>query len=290
MRKKKSFFFIKQVSYGAASSVFSRKKNFPSFLRTVHPNKDVIEVLYNILQNFNWRWVSFLYSEGDYGKDGLDLFMKKIKDTEICLAYTKGLNENTDYPLLFRQLEAQRVNIIIVFAPEWTAEALIKGAIKQNVTNKVWIAGDAWSLHKELPKENGIRNIGTVLGVAEPKMNIPGFNDFIYSSTGQSQHDDKDEQTFCNQICECPNVTAADVINADPSFNFPVYSAVYAVAHALHNVLQCGSGRCNTAISVQPYMVSMQKTYNSNFFIWQFLWFWKSFERDKLIVDVYLSG
>ncbi|XP_054905786.1 taste receptor type 1 member 1-like [Poeciliopsis prolifica] len=246
---------VPMVSYGAASSVFSRKKNFPSFLRTVHPNKDVIEVVYNILQNFNWRWVSFLYSDGDYGKDGLDLFLKKIKNTEICLAFTKGLNKNTDYPLLFRQLEAQRVNIIIVFAPEWTAEALIKGAIKQNVTNKVWIAGDAWSLHKELPKENGIGNIGTVLGVAEPKMAIPGFNDFIYSSTGQSQHDDKDEQTFCNQICECPNVTAADVINADPSFNFPVYSAVYAVAHALHNVLQCGSGRCNKAISVQPYMV-----------------------------------
>lgn len=219
-------------------------------------------MVYNILQNFNWRWVSFLYSDGDYGKDGLDLFIKKIKDTEICLAYSKGLNKNTDYPLLFRQLEAQRVNVIIVFAPEWTAEALIKAAIKQNVTSKVWIAGDAWSLHKELPKENGIRNIGTVLGVAEPKMVIPGFNDFIYSKA-QSQHDNKDEETFCNQICNCPNVTAEDIINADPSFNFPVYSAVHAVAHALHTVLQCGSGSCNKAITVQPNMVSLQKTYKT---------------------------
>ncbi|XP_015233236.1 PREDICTED: taste receptor type 1 member 1-like [Cyprinodon variegatus] len=246
---------IPLVSYGAASSALSRKERYPSFLRTVHPNKDVIEVVYRILKNFNWRWVSFLYSDGDYGKDGLDLFIKKIKDTEICLAYHKGLNENTDHPLLFKQLEAQRVNVIIVFAPEWTAEALIKAAIKQNVTNKVWIAGDAWSLHKQLPKENGIRNVGTVLGVAEPKMDIPGFNDFISSSKAQSQHVNEDEGTFCNQICKCPNVTAEDIIDADPSFSFPVYSAVYAVAHALHNVLQCGTGRCDKTISLQPYMV-----------------------------------
>lgn len=210
------------------------------------------------MKNFNWRWVSFLYSDGDYGKDGLDLFIKKIKDTEICLAYHKGLNENTDHPLLFKQLEAQRVNVIIVFAPEWTAEALIKAAIKQNVTNKVWIAGDAWSLHKQLPKENGIRSVGTVLGVAEPKMDIPGFNDFISSSKAQSQHVNEDEGTFCNQICKCPNVTAEDIIDADPSFSFPVYSAVYAVAHALHNVLQCGTGRCDKTISLQPYMVSLK--------------------------------
>ncbi|MEQ2159414.1 hypothetical protein GOODEAATRI_022597, partial [Goodea atripinnis] len=245
---------IPMVSYGAASSAFSRKQIFPSFLRTVHPNKDVIEVVYNILQNFNWRWVSFLYSEGDYGKDGLDLFMKKIKDTEICLAYTKGLDKNTEHSLLFKQLEAQRVNIIIVFAPEWTAEALIKAAIKQNVTNKVWIAGDAWSLHMQLPKENGIRNIGTVLGVAEPKIAIPGFNDFIFSSKAQPQHDNNSEEMFCNQVCNCPDVTAEDIINADPSFNFPVYSAVYAIAHALHNALQCGTGRCNKPVSVQPHV------------------------------------
>uniref|UniRef100_A0A3Q3G0Y8 Taste receptor type 1 member 1-like n=2 Tax=Kryptolebias marmoratus TaxID=37003 RepID=A0A3Q3G0Y8_KRYMA len=246
---------IPMVSYGAASSVFSRKQNFPSFLRTVHPNKDVIEVVFNILKQFSWRWVSFLYSDGDYGKDGLDLFMDKIKDTDICLAYTKGLTENTDYPQTLKQLEIQRVGVIIVFAPEWTAEALIKAAIKENITNKVWIAGDAWSLHKQLPKEEGIRNIGTVLGVAEPVLTIPGFSDFIYFSKAESQQENANQGKFCNQNCDCSNVTADDIINADPSFNFPVYSAVYAIAHALHTALQCGDGRCSPDITVDPYMV-----------------------------------
>lgn len=252
-------FHFEQVSYGAASSVFSRKQNFPSFLRTVHPNEDVIEVVFNILINFSWRWVSFLYSDDAYGKDGLDLFMGKIKDTDICLAYTKGLTEDTDYPQTLRQLETQRVNVIIVFAAEWTAEALIEAAIKQNVTNKVWIAGDAWSLHKQLPKEEGIRHIGTVLGVAEPVLTIPGFSDFIYFFKAESQQQQNAEQEkFCNQKCDCSSVNADDINNADPSFNFPVYSAVYAIAHALHTALQCGDGMCDSNITVHRYKVSLQ--------------------------------
>ncbi|XP_055366242.1 taste receptor type 1 member 2-like [Betta splendens] len=257
-------YVIQQVSYGAASSIFSSKQNFPSFLRTVHPNKDVIEVVINILLNFNWSWVAFLYSDNDYGQDGLALFMDKIKDTEMCLAYNKGLDYYTNYTQIFEQINEQRINVIIVFAPEWNAEALITSAIQQNVTNKVWIAGDAWSLNKQLPKENGIRNVGTILGVAEPAKLIPGFSDFIYSSENQNQCEDFVQQKLCNQRCNCEGLTPEDVINADPSFNFPVYSAVYATSYALHHVLQCESGRCNDNITVYPYMI-LAELRKSNF-------------------------
>ncbi|XP_070766882.1 taste receptor type 1 member 1-like [Enoplosus armatus] len=246
---------VPMVSYGAASSVFSRKQDFPSFLRTVHPNKDVIEVIVNIVQHFKWRWVAFLNIDDDYGNDGRDLFIDKIKDTEMCLAYTKGLNDNTNYSHIFKQIAAQGVGIIIVFAPEWIAEALIESAIQLNVTNKVWIAGDAWSLNKRLPKKKGIKNIGTVLGVSESVMAIPGFSDFINASKSQTHCENAGQSMCYHQVCNCSSLSAEDVIAADPSFSFPVYSAVYAIAHALHKVLQCEAGRCKGNITVYPHMV-----------------------------------
>ncbi|XP_015233223.1 PREDICTED: taste receptor type 1 member 1-like [Cyprinodon variegatus] len=246
---------IPMVSYGAASSALSKKKSYPSFLRTVHPNTDILEVFFKILQEFNWHWVSFLYTDDDYGTDALNLFSNIIKETDICLAYTKSLEENTDYPLMFRQLESRGVNVIIAFVLEWTAEDLIKGAIKHNFTNKVWIAGDGWSLNKRIHMEKGIRNIGTVVGVAEPAVPIPGFRDFIYSSKGHCSNGNPDQGRLCNQISNCNNLTAEDIINADPSFSFSVYSAIYAIAHALHNTLQCGDGSCNRTIPVKPHMV-----------------------------------
>ncbi|CAJ1085527.1 Taste receptor type 1 member 1%2C partial [Xyrichtys novacula] len=246
---------IPLVSYGAASSAFSEKAKFPSFLRTVFSNKDVIEVIVSIIQHFNWRWVAFLRSDNDFGNDGLDMFIKRIKDTEICLAYTKGLDYKTDYSKMFQQIEAQRIRIIIVFVTKLTAEALIMSSIQLNITNKVWIAGDTWSLNKKLPNEKGIRNIGTVLGVSQPVVSIPGFSDFIYSTKSQTQCEDAEQNGFCNQACNCSDLSAEDVIALDPSYSFPVYSAVYAIAHALHNALQCGVDSCNGNITVHPHMV-----------------------------------
>nr|XP_033503228.1 taste receptor type 1 member 1-like [Epinephelus lanceolatus] len=255
---------IPMVSYAASSSIFSRKEMFPSFFRTVHTNQDVVKAVVDIVQHFNWRWIAFLYIDGDYGIDGLYLLIERIKDTEICLPYTKALNHDTDHSQIFKQIEAQRIGVIIVFAPEWTVEALIESAIQLNITNKVWIAVDAWSLNKKLPKKKGIKNIGTVIGVAEPRMTIPGFSDFIHSSRSQAHCENTEQNMVCNQDCNCSSLSAEDVITADPSFNFPVYTAVYAIAHALHNVLQCGAGRCNNNITVYPHMV-LAELKKSNF-------------------------
>uniref|UniRef100_UPI0037E94CEF taste receptor type 1 member 1-like n=1 Tax=Semicossyphus pulcher TaxID=241346 RepID=UPI0037E94CEF len=254
---------IPMVSYGSSTTVFSKKEKYPSFLRTVHPNKDVIEVIVNIVQHFNWRWVAFLNSDNDFGNDGRELFLKRIKDTEICLAYTKGLNDNISYSQMFKQIETNGINAIIVFAPEFTAEALILSAIQLNVTNKVWIAGDTWSLNKLLQKHKGIKNIGTVLGVSQPVVSIPGFDDFIYSTKNQTQCENLERNIFCNQVCNCSR-SAEEILAVDPSFSFPVYSAVYAIAHALHNTLQCGADQCNGNITVYPHMV-LAELKKSNF-------------------------
>ncbi|XP_028266066.1 taste receptor type 1 member 1-like [Parambassis ranga] len=255
---------VPMVSYGSSSSVFSKKVLYPSFLRTVHPNKDTIDAIVNILQHFNWRWVAFLNSENDFGIDGLEMFTQSIKDTEICLAYSKSLSDKTDYAQIFRQIEAQKIHVVIVFAPKLNAEAVIGSAIELNITNKVWIADDGWSLNKIIPKMKGIQNIGTVLGVAQPVVNIPGFNDFINSTKSQPLCESAEQQGFCNQVCNCSSVSVEEIQTADPTFSFPVYSAVYAIAHALHRILQCESGRCNKALTAYPHLV-LAELMNSNF-------------------------
>lgn len=226
-------------------------------MRTVHPNKDVVKVILSILREFNWKWVAFLYVNDDYGTDGLDVFVKSIQGTNICLAYANDLDQNTDYKQMFKYINAQNINIIIVFAPEWTVEELMESVKQEHVTNKVWIAGDAWSLSKNIQNQiKGIKAIGTVLGVAEPKMAIPGFSEFIHSLKAQT-HCENAAQKLCNQLCDCSSLSAEEIIDADPSFSICVYSAVYSIAHALHNTLQCGAGRCKDNITVYPYMVSI---------------------------------
>uniref|UniRef100_A0A8C6TCJ5 G-protein coupled receptors family 3 profile domain-containing protein n=1 Tax=Neogobius melanostomus TaxID=47308 RepID=A0A8C6TCJ5_9GOBI len=249
---------IPLISYGASSSIFSQKLNYPSFLRTVHPNKDVVDVIVHMLQHFQWQWVAFLHIDNDYGNDGRNVFMKMIQDKDICLAYTKKLDENTNYTTIFKQIQIQNIQVIIVFATERVAENVIEFAIEMNVTNKTWIAVDAWSLNKKIPKLSGIRNIGTVIGVAEPDVTIPGFNKFIRALEIENQPGE-----FCNQFCNCSDLNRSEIVRAENSFNFPVYAAVHAIAHALHNTLQCGDKKCHKN-STSPHMV-LSELKRSNF-------------------------
>lgn len=223
----------------------------------MRPNENTVNVIANIIQHFSWRWVAFLNSDNDFGADGLELFIKRIKDTEICLAYNKAINEHTDFSQMFKQIEEQNINVIVLFAPKENAKSVIKAAIELNITNKVWLADDGWSLSKQLPKLKGIQSVGTVLGAAQPVITIPGFDDFIYSTKSQASCANAAQQTFCNQVCNCSDVLVEDIVAADPSFSFAVYSAVYAVAQALHNTLKCAAGRCYNNITVHPYIVSM---------------------------------
>ncbi|XP_068607773.1 taste receptor type 1 member 1-like [Brachionichthys hirsutus] len=254
---------IPLVSYGAAATAFAEKGKFASFLRTVHSNKDAIEVIVRLILHFNWHWVAFLNSDDDFGKDGLETFRKRIKDTEICLAYTKDLDINTISPQIFKQIETLNIHVIVVFTPKMVAEALIESAIELKIKNKVWIAGDTWSLNERLPKEKGIHNIGTVIGVSQPVVAIPGFDHF-FNSAKNEDHCEKAKETFCNQDCNYSNPSAKDILAIDPSFSFPVYSAVYAIAHALHNALQCGKDNCKGNIIVYPHMV-LAELKKSNF-------------------------
>uniref|UniRef100_A0A8C6TG02 G-protein coupled receptors family 3 profile domain-containing protein n=1 Tax=Neogobius melanostomus TaxID=47308 RepID=A0A8C6TG02_9GOBI len=249
---------IPLISYGASSSIFSQKLNYPSFLRTVHPNKDVVDVIVHMLQHFQWQWVAFLHIDNDYGNDGRNVFMKMIQDKDICLAYTKKLDENTNYTTILKQIQIQNIQVIIVFATEQVAENLIESAIEMNVTNKTWIAVDSWSLNKKIPKLSGIRNIGTVIGVAEPDVTIPGFNKFIRALEIENQPGE-----FCNQFCNCSDLNRSEIVRAENSFNFPVYAAVHAIAHALHNTLQCGDKKCHKN-STSPHMV-LSELKRSNF-------------------------
>ncbi len=223
-------------------------------------------MIINIIRWFGWNWVAFLGSQDDYSSDGLKLFNKYINNTGICLAYQEGLSLNANYSLSLKKIDKLNINVIVVFALTQYATKIIKAAISNNIQGKVWIASPAWALNQQLPRDPGIRKIGTIIGIADRLLSVPGFNEFVYNKakgTADAGHNDKavsevqSKNETCNQDCDyCSLMTAEDIINESPTHSFAVYSAIYTIAHALHKVLQCDTNECPKNITVKPYMVS----------------------------------
>ncbi|XP_073675802.1 taste receptor type 1 member 1-like [Garra rufa] len=252
------------VNYGASTYALSNKRQYPSFVRTMPSNRDLVEMIIHIIRWFGWNWVAFIGSRDDYSSDGLKLFNKYINNTGICLAYQEGLRLNANYSLTLKKIDKLNINVIVVFALPQYASKIIKAAIANNIRDKVWIASNAWSMDKQIPREPGIRKIGTIIGIAERLLSLPGFDEFIYKTrkTTYVVHNDSSESEVqkksmtCNQNCDyCSLVSAEEIINENPTLSFSIYAAIYTVAQALHKVLQCDMNECHRNTMAKPYML-----------------------------------
>ncbi|XP_064156289.1 taste receptor type 1 member 1-like [Anguilla rostrata] len=251
---------LPMVNYGSSSSRLSDKNVYPSFFRMITSNRAQVQLIIRILQRFKWTWIAFIGCDNDYSRDALQLFIDAIRNTSICMAYQDELKVDSKHGTVLENIKMLRINVIIVYTLEMYATALIQSAIRNNVQDKVWIASNPWSLNKALPTLQGLSTIGTIIGITERVVSLPGFPEFVQKSRSDSKHPQcKNEklQEFgatCNQACyNCSYVDPIKIITQDPSFNFAIYSAVYIVAKALHNILHCGIKGCNKTERIFPY-------------------------------------
>nr|KAG5710182.1 hypothetical protein BaRGS_006701 [Batillaria attramentaria] len=64
-------FQVPQLSYASSSAMLDDKTKYSFFSRTVPSDTLQAEAIVDILQRFNWTYVSLLYAEGSYGSEGL---------------------------------------------------------------------------------------------------------------------------------------------------------------------------------------------------------------------------
>uniref|UniRef100_A0A8C9WFI5 Taste receptor, type 1, member 1 n=1 Tax=Scleropages formosus TaxID=113540 RepID=A0A8C9WFI5_SCLFO len=137
--------------------------------------------------------------------------------------------------------------------------------IEQNVTDKVWIGTEDWSVAKLVSGIPGIQTIGSVLGVSIKSAMLPGLKEFEDRSielSRQSAMMSQNSANLWNQAVPClQNSTMSMLTSGDLSMGmyditsaFNVYKAVYALAHALHLLLSCDSGTCQK-MQVKPWQI-----------------------------------
>ncbi|XP_030078019.1 taste receptor type 1 member 1 [Microcaecilia unicolor] len=247
-------FLMPQISYEATNEVLSVKRLYPSFLRTIPNDKLQVEVLILVLQYFNWTWIAIVGSDNDYGRQGLQSLYDLTVENEICVAYqaiipyvTNGQRAE-EVKQIVNSLRQTGVRVVVVFSTKRVAKVFFEAVTQKNVTQMVWLGTEDWSMSPWVSDIPNIETIGTVMGISVKQVGLPGLREFE-SACVNSGKNSGSQMENCNQIChKCqsfspqslPTLSAFDL---QASFN--VYTAVYAVAHALHELLGCGSGACS---------------------------------------------
>ena len=66
-----SFYELPHISWIATSDALSDKARYEYFTRVVPPDRYQARALVDIINHYNWTYISTLYSEGSYGSSGI---------------------------------------------------------------------------------------------------------------------------------------------------------------------------------------------------------------------------
>ncbi|NXC01908.1 TS1R1 protein, partial [Orthonyx spaldingii] len=276
-----SLFLVPAISYEASMEMLSLKRLYPSFLRTIPSDRQQVKAIFMLLQHFGWTWVVLLGSDNTYGRAGLDALYELLTASNVCVAYRGTIPANSDASNpelhnLVRILTDVKVNVTVVFSNRRSTIPFFEVVVQRNITGMVWVASEDWSLAQAVWQVPGIQTIGSVIGMAVEKpestmlerfeawkMSEEGTVAECASSAEAGGESVGRARLDCNQCCTGCHALAAvpDMYDAQGSFN--VYSAVYAVAHGLHDLLGCASGACSKG-TIYPWQL-LQKIRQVNF-------------------------
>ncbi|OWA55105.1 putative Metabotropic glutamate receptor 3 [Hypsibius exemplaris] len=67
--------------------------------RTVPSDKYQAKAIVDILLRFNWTYVSYVASAGEYGQTGIEIFLREARAKNICIATAKQIPPNPTYEI-----------------------------------------------------------------------------------------------------------------------------------------------------------------------------------------------
>ncbi|XP_059807602.1 taste receptor type 1 member 3-like [Hypanus sabinus] len=273
--------------YGSSSAKLSNKKVFPSFLRTMPSDNNQAIAIVSIIRKFKWNWIAGIGSDDEYGRQGIELVQRYASLQGICVGFIEIIpihlslsSTKQKISEIIDHISQVNVNIIILFSSEGPVQELMKEVIQRNITRKVWIASEAWVKSGVVINIPGIERIGTVIGTVINSGSMPGFEDYILNhlTNIRSSKRQRCDAEYCgNHIFPFwPYPTSqqllSDVQLLSPENlsvvldqpvrrdTFSVYTAVYSIAYALHTLLKCHTGGCETATVWYNWQV--QKSFN----------------------------
>ena len=143
-------FHIPQIGYSATSRDLSDKNRFGYFMRVVPPDELQARAMLQIVQKYNWTYVSAVSTEGSYGQSGLQVFREYADREGICIAKEYSILSNdgdAEYDrLLARILEEPKARVIVCFCEGDTVNAIFKAIRRFNQTGHFLLVGsDGWA-------------------------------------------------------------------------------------------------------------------------------------------------
>ncbi|XP_071776854.2 metabotropic glutamate receptor 7-like isoform X1 [Centroberyx gerrardi] len=251
-------FQIPQISYASTAPELSDDRRYDFFSRVVPPDSFQAQAMVDIIRALGWSYVSTIASEGSYGEKGVEAFTQLSKEAGgICIAQSLKIPHNPkleDYDKAIQQLlETQHSRAVIIFASEEDIRGVLNATKRANqVGHFLWIGSDSWGAKSSPIHQLEDVAVGAVT-ILPKRSSIKGFDEYFTALTLENNRRNVWFAEFWEENFDCRllssskredtsrKCTGQERIGIDSKYEQEgkvqfVIDAVYAMAHALHNM------------------------------------------------------
>ncbi|XP_053319877.1 extracellular calcium-sensing receptor-like [Spea bombifrons] len=279
-----------QVSYFSTSSRLSDRTQFPSFFRTVPSDKFQSKGLAQLVLHFQWTWVGLLAIDNDYGQEGIQIIEREITKAGACVAFTEYIFSSMLYKDIYRTVKVIKestAKAVVAFSTDIYLIPVLVEMRRQNVTGKIFVASEAWSISNVMSAHKYSSVLDGTIGFAFHSSKLLGFQDYVNNVRISNTPGLTWTKLFWEEVFGCTfyyykNISESsenpdrlctgeeDLRSVQNTYNevsslresINLYTAVYVIAKALHDLGQCkdldgrpSGGYCSDIRSIKPWQL-----------------------------------
>ncbi|XP_045107774.1 metabotropic glutamate receptor-like isoform X2 [Portunus trituberculatus] len=249
-------FHIPQVSPASTARALSDKTRYEFFARTVPPDTYQAMAIMDVMQLFNWSYISTIHSEGSYGEFGIEVIHKLAAERNVCIAVSEKIPHNADHQVyntaLANLMKKPSARAVVLFTRAEDAREVLKAARRLNLTSYFhWVASDGWGKQSHLVE--GLQEVAEGAITVELTSDVvKGFDTYMsrltpHTNTRNPWFEEYWEKFFGCHLSSVPGsdlscgpdlrITKEAGYQQDPKVQF-VVDAVYSFAHSLSHLQQ----------------------------------------------------
>ncbi|XP_021075279.1 vomeronasal type-2 receptor 26-like [Mus pahari] len=268
-----------QVSHGSSLPSLSDKIQFPSFLRTLTSDITSSHAVTQLIIHFQWSWVIILANDDDFGQQASSLATQMLTPAGVCIEFHLHVPSHQSFSNIeetVQKMQKCTARVVLVFLSNSNFQLILHGLLTASVSGQVWVSKDTLHMALALTIPDICQVLQSTFSLLPHSSRAIGFPEFLAHLRPSQTPEDMFIKKFWEFTFDCtwPNQNSTvtegvQVCSGNESLKnkphpFPevskidaAYTAVYSIAHALHDMIsyEHQDGKSTNSQDLQPWQL-----------------------------------
>ncbi|XP_036032576.1 vomeronasal type-2 receptor 116-like isoform X2 [Onychomys torridus] len=248
-----------RLTYGPFYLILSDHEQFPNLYQMAPKDTALALAMVSLMIHFYWNWVGLAISDDDQGLQFLSDLRGETEVKRLCLAFVIMIPVNMELYMsraegYNNQIETSSTNVVIIYGDTDSILAVCFRMWVSQGIQRIWVTTSQWDVTTS-KRDFSLDSFHGTLAFAHHHADISGFKNFVqklnpseytdislaglgwmcFSCEGPTSNCKTLENCSSNLSLEWLMLQTFDMAFSDDAYD--IYNAVYAMAHALHEML-----------------------------------------------------